>query len=194
VYGQNKYVLAAAMELHARIIRAFEDGDESALPPNFKFYDSMPPPPDGCAWKWDINTQLWSSWATSGPRRKCSELRDGQKYLLGISYLPNGFEIGYNHFVGRLGMKMPETAALLQRHPVDWYNMCWGLATLTHANSAQDLWRPGVTRDALCAGGRVPQMPAAVGGKSAATGKSAGTGGSPVYGGRPMGNKPRPSM
>lgn len=40
-------------------------------------------------------------------------------------YLPNGFELGYNHFAGRLGMPMPETARLLRRHPVDWYSFCW---------------------------------------------------------------------
>lgn len=40
-------------------------------------------------------------------------------------YLPNGFEIGFNHFAGRLGMRLPETARLLARHPVDYYEFCW---------------------------------------------------------------------
>jgi hypothetical protein len=26
----------------------------------------------------------------------------------------------YNHYVGRLGMQLPESAKLLQRYPVDW--------------------------------------------------------------------------
>jgi hypothetical protein len=35
-------------------------------------------------------------------------------------FLPTGWEMGYNHFVGRLGMKMPETAALLARSWPEW--------------------------------------------------------------------------
>jgi hypothetical protein len=45
---------------------------------------------------------------------------------------------------------MPETAALLRANAVDWFEMCWGLATLTHAASAAETWRPGLGRDALC--------------------------------------------
>lgn len=35
--------------------------------------------------------------------------------------MPTGFEIGYNHYAGRLGMALPETARLLARNPVDYY-------------------------------------------------------------------------
>ena len=174
-------MLAAALELHARIINAYEARDEAMLPPGFKFFESMPKAPAGCQWAWDIRTQKWTSWKTlaGGEKKLCSELKasggeeggarrergnrlseslkrscrltfdnhapsttkstqqykqqhnnttpkqDGVKYLLGIKYLPNGFEIGYNHYAGRLGLAMPETAALLKRHPVDWHEFSW---------------------------------------------------------------------
>ncbi|GBF87978.1 hypothetical protein Rsub_00690 [Raphidocelis subcapitata] len=152
-FAESGHVLAAAMELHARIINAKLAEDESMLPDGFKFFESMPPPPENCTWRWDIESQRWSSFdaATKG---KCSELDDGFKYLLGVKYLPNGFELGYNHFAGRLGMNLPETAKLLAQNPVDWYEFCWGLSTITHADSAKELWRAGVKRAALCGGKR----------------------------------------
>jgi hypothetical protein len=127
VYGEAAHVMAAAMELHARIINAKEADDEVALPPGFKFFTSMPEPPEGCAWRWDIETQLWSSHnATAGAGKEvCSVLEDGVKYAVGAKYLPNGFELGYNHYVGRLGMRLPETAALLANNRLDWYEFCW---------------------------------------------------------------------
>lgn len=77
------------MELHARIINAGLDKDETALPPGFKFYaTSMPKPPANCSWKWDIETQLWASYDKAGV--KCSDLRDGVKYAVGITHLPTG--------------------------------------------------------------------------------------------------------
>ncbi|KAI8464660.1 MAG: chondroitin AC/alginate lyase [Monoraphidium minutum] len=148
-YKEQEYVLAASLELHARIINAHEEGDEAALPPGFKFFESMPKAPHGCSWSWDIKTQDWTAYR-KGDGSKCADQKDKTKYLLGIKYLPTGFEIGYNHFVGRLGMSMPETAKLLRRHPVDWHAFCWGLGTLTHADTARDLWRAGVTPEALC--------------------------------------------
>lgn len=63
---------------------------------------------------------------------------------------PKGWEIGYNHFVGRLGMKLPETARLLARSWPDTYSFSWGLGTLTHADSASQLWRSGLKASALC--------------------------------------------
>jgi hypothetical protein len=161
VYSEADHVLAAALELHARIINAEAEDDESLLPAGFKFFGSMPKAPPGCVWKWDIESQLWSSWNTTGAKNKCSDLRDGYKYLMGIKYLPNGFELGYNHFAGRLGMSMPETAALLARNRVDWYEFCWGLSTLTHADSAKDLWAPGLKRAAVCGAIAPPRWPAA---------------------------------
>ena len=123
LYSEHHYALAAAIELHARIINAFERGDEKAMPPKFRQFSSMPPPPENCTWVWSIRSQGWSAFSSDGG--KCGDLEDGWKYLLGIKYLPTGFEIGYNHFVGRLGMSMPETAQLLKRHPVDWHVFCW---------------------------------------------------------------------
>ncbi|KAI8474482.1 MAG: hypothetical protein J3K34DRAFT_518210 [Monoraphidium minutum] len=154
-YSESGYVLAAALELHARIINAHLDGDEAGLPPGFRFFESMPPPPKGCAWRWAVPTQAWASYnASSGA--KCSDLTDGLSYALGIKYLPTGFELGYNHFAGRLGMQLPETRRLLSRYPVDYFEFCWGSCTLTHADTAGPLWRAGVTRAALCGGGQRP--------------------------------------
>jgi hypothetical protein len=51
---------------------------------------------------------------------------------------------------GRLGVAMPETAALLAANPVEYYVFHWGLGTLTHAGSAAVLWQPGVKADTLC--------------------------------------------
>jgi hypothetical protein len=150
LYGENGYALASALELHARIINAKLAGDEKMLPAGFKFFENMPKAPTGCVWKWSMDTQLWTSYNTSSATSVCSTLTDGNKYLLGISYLPTGFEVGYNHYVGRLGMKLPELAALLSQNPVDWYAFSWGLSTLTHADTAKDAWRKGLTQKALC--------------------------------------------
>lgn len=82
-YAANDYALAAALELHARIINAFLDKDESGLPPKFKFFESMPPPPPRCSWRWAVKSQGWSSFNTSGNGAKCSDLKNGLKYALG---------------------------------------------------------------------------------------------------------------
>lgn len=47
-------------------------------------------------------------------------------------------------------MKLPETAALLSRYSVESFEFSWGLGTLTHADTAAVLWRPGVRDDVLC--------------------------------------------
>jgi hypothetical protein len=44
-------------------------------------------------------------------------------------FLPTGWEMGYNHYVGRLGMRLPETAAMLARSWPEWqvsprYGLC----------------------------------------------------------------------
>lgn len=151
VFGESGYVLAAAVELHARIINAGLANDPSLLPAGFKFYDGgMPKAPGGCAWQWSIDTQRWASFNRTGGA-KCSDLDDGVKYILGVTYIPSWAEIAYNHYVGRLGMRLPETAKLLARNPIDWYTFSWGLGTLSHADTAKELWRPGVGRSTLCA-------------------------------------------
>ncbi|GBF98901.1 hypothetical protein Rsub_11539 [Raphidocelis subcapitata] len=157
-YSESDHILAAALETHARIINAHLDKDESELPPGFRFFESMPPPPKGCTWRWSVGTQKWASYNTTDGK-KCTDLEDGLKYALGIKYLPTGFELGFNHFVGRLGMQLPETARLLARYPVDWFEFTWGLGTLTHADTARVLWRPGVREDNICPGGRAPLLP-----------------------------------
>jgi hypothetical protein len=45
---------------------------------------------------------------------------------------------------------MPETAALIKRHYVDWYAMHWGGGTLSHANTAGSLWRAGLRPFTVC--------------------------------------------
>ncbi|GBF99458.1 hypothetical protein Rsub_11944 [Raphidocelis subcapitata] len=149
LYAENEYALAAALELHARIIIGALDSDEATLPPGFKLNSSMPAPPSGCTWRWDIETQKWASYRANPPT-KCSDLLDGAKYVLGAKYMPTGFEIGYNHYAGRLGMPMPETAALLRRYPLDYFEFSWGAATLTHAGTAPALWRAGISDKAVC--------------------------------------------
>jgi hypothetical protein len=52
LYATANWALVAAMELHARIINAWDRGrNEALLPPGFKFFDkSMPPAPWGTQW------------------------------------------------------------------------------------------------------------------------------------------------
>jgi hypothetical protein len=81
-YGANGYALASALELHARIVNAWDKRDASMLPGGFKLFSSMPAAPAGCAWRWGPETQRWASFnATSGA--KCSDLAGGAKYVLG---------------------------------------------------------------------------------------------------------------
>uniref|UniRef100_A0A383V947 Alginate lyase domain-containing protein n=1 Tax=Tetradesmus obliquus TaxID=3088 RepID=A0A383V947_TETOB len=155
LYSSDNYALAAAMELHARITNAWDSNrDANMLPQGFKFYEgNMPAPPAGTRWQFDMQKQRWAAVYTSNGAWH-SDLWDGVKYLLGIGFLPTGWEMGYNHFVGRLGLKMPETAALLARSWPEWQEMQWGLGTITHANTAQSLWRDGIKDYTLCSNGR----------------------------------------
>ncbi|KAF6262671.1 chondroitin AC/alginate lyase [Scenedesmus sp. NREL 46B-D3] len=151
LYSASNYALPAAMELHARVVNAFAANRSSALlPPTFKYYATdMPAAPAGCSWRFDVARQLWQAvWTANGTLN--FELRDGNKYMLGIGFLPTGWEMGYNHYVGRLGMRLPETAALLARSWPEWQEFHWGSGTLTHAETAQPLWRTGVTSTAIC--------------------------------------------
>eukprot|EP00879_Flechtneria_rotunda_P022507 GHRR01023758.1.p2 GENE.GHRR01023758.1~~GHRR01023758.1.p2 ORF type:complete len:279 (+),score=87.28 GHRR01023758.1:1347-2183(+) len=153
LYSSNDFALAAALELHARINLAYiSNKDPSKLPPGYKFYDAMPPAPAGTRWQLNIGKQMWSAVDTR-TGAWVSDLNDGIKYMLGVGFLPTGWEMGYNHYVGRLGMKLPETAALLARSWPEWQEFHWGLGTLTHANSAQYLWRSGITATSLCTTG-----------------------------------------
>eukprot|EP00775_Hariotina_reticulata_P012300 gene12300-12436_t len=140
------------MELHARIIRAApynNVSDPGMLPAGFELFEKMPKAPEGCVWKFFTATQLWAALNTT-TGAVVTQLRDGVKYVVGNSFLPTGWEIGYNHFVGRLGLKMPETAALLAKYWPESYRFHWGLGTLTHADTAAELWRPGIDSSTLC--------------------------------------------
>lgn len=63
---------------------------------------------------------------------------------VGTDYLPAGWELAYNHYANRLGLKMPETAALLRRMWPEWYELYFGLGTLTHGDTAAELWVTGI--------------------------------------------------
>lgn len=149
LYSSNDYALAAALELHAKIILAGEN-DESKLPLGFKLEKSLPKPPNGCKWKFDFQRQIWTA-VNKSTGKWVSDLKNGVKYLVGIKFLPTGWELGYNHYVGRLGMKMPQTQALIRKYYVDWYEMHFGLGTLSHANTAALLWRNGLKQFTVCA-------------------------------------------
>jgi hypothetical protein len=52
LYSASGHALAAAMELHARVANAFLSNRSTAmLPPGYKYYDAMPPPPKGAIWQ-----------------------------------------------------------------------------------------------------------------------------------------------
>eukprot|EP00878_Enallax_costatus_P000309 GHUV01000382.1.p1 GENE.GHUV01000382.1~~GHUV01000382.1.p1 ORF type:complete len:631 (+),score=126.39 GHUV01000382.1:267-2159(+) len=144
LYSSNEYALVSAMELHARIIRAWSLNDKSMLPsdyvlPNAKNDPNLPAPYQG--YTYEAEQQAWV--AQDGSKKV---LRDGKKYLKSIKFLPCGWEVGYNHYAGRLGIPMPETAALLKMFWPEWQEWHWGSGTLTHAGTAAQLWRPGTSQ------------------------------------------------
>jgi len=152
LYKYNDCALAAGMEMHARIVNSVTGSggrNQSYLPPGFKYIENAPKPPDGCEWRWDGKVQRLVAYNKS-TNQKVGELKDGVKYVRDISHNPGGWEIGYNHYVGRLGMDMPETQILLQRKWPDWYDFHWGQGTLTHGDTAQYLWRNGVNTSTIC--------------------------------------------
>lgn len=91
LYNSYGHVLAAAMEVHARIINAGRN--ESLLPPGFRLFESMPLPPNGTVWRINLGKQMWGALnITTGAW--VADLIDGYKYVLGSKYLPTGWEIG----------------------------------------------------------------------------------------------------
>lgn len=147
LYGTGDYALPAALELHARIINAFNR--TAQLPQGFKFFADMPAPPAGTVWQFDIREQLWHARnRTTGAIVQTQN--DGVKYIVGVTWMSTGWEVAYNHYAGRLGMELPETAKLLRKYWPESHEFHWGLGTLTHADSAQSLWQLGVTRPTVC--------------------------------------------
>ncbi|KAJ3252050.1 hypothetical protein HK103_001852 [Boothiomyces macroporosus] len=51
------------------------------------------------------------------------------------TFTPGGFYIGYNHYSGRLGLKLPNTQALLGLYSDTAYYFNWGLGVLTHSST-----------------------------------------------------------
>eukprot|EP00878_Enallax_costatus_P043516 GHUV01051527.1.p1 GENE.GHUV01051527.1~~GHUV01051527.1.p1 ORF type:complete len:634 (+),score=132.79 GHUV01051527.1:302-2203(+) len=118
LYCSNEYALATAMEFKARVIRAGLAKDMSMLPPGFELQDLTKQPWksfDDKLGKWDYDTaeQKWKY-----------TLDTDKKYLRDISFLPCGWEIGYNHYAGRLGLPMTETAELLKLRWPEWHVSC----------------------------------------------------------------------
>lgn len=61
--------------------------------------------------------------------------------LKGIGFLPCGWEVGYNHYHGRMGLPMPETDKMLNNNRPEKYVFHWGLGTLSHYGTAEVLHR-----------------------------------------------------
>lgn len=81
-YSSDSYSLAAAIELHARIVRAALDKDEGMLPRGFKFFESMPKPPKGLFWKFDLDRQIWAAHNSSTGLRVFDKDQDNFKYMV----------------------------------------------------------------------------------------------------------------
>lgn len=142
-YSSNNHALAAAVELHARRVRSGIEQDESMLPQGYRFFESMAKAPAGMFWKFDLERQIWAAHNTSTGVRVWDS-SDATKHMVGVDPLPAGWELAYNHFANRLGLHMPETAALLRRMWPDWYELYFGLGTLVQGNMAADLFVPGI--------------------------------------------------
>jgi len=145
---QNDFALIAAMELHARLINAANN--VNLLPAGFDLVKNMPKAPNGTTWTFQIGRQTWVATNTTS-KIEVQELGGTTQFIVAnTAILPTGWELAYNHFWGRLGIEMPETRQFLLKWAPDCYLFRWGLYTLTHANSAATLWRPGVVESALC--------------------------------------------
>jgi hypothetical protein len=83
LYSSNQYALVPALELTARIIMA--NDSEALLPQGFKLFKSMPKPPTGCVWTFDMQRQrFYAKNRTSGAW--VADLNDGIKYLQGEAF------------------------------------------------------------------------------------------------------------
>lgn len=56
-------------------------------------------------------------------------------------YLPAGWEMGYNHFHGRMGLELPNTKQLIAKNRPCAYVFHWGLDSLSHYDSAGRILR-----------------------------------------------------
>jgi hypothetical protein len=83
-YSSSDHALAAAVELHARIVRAAADRDEQMLPQGFRFFESMPRPPMGMFWKYDLERQIWAAHNSTTSVRVMDKTKDNFKYMVGL--------------------------------------------------------------------------------------------------------------
>lgn len=81
-YSSDGYALAAGIELHARIVRAAVEQDESMLPQGFRFFESMPRPPKGMFWKFDLDRQIWAAHNSSTRLHVFDRDQDNYKYMV----------------------------------------------------------------------------------------------------------------
>lgn len=81
-YSSNNHALAAAVELHARIVRAAADKNEQMLPQGFRFFESMPAPPKGMFWKFDLERQIWAAHNSTTSVWVMDKATDNFKYLV----------------------------------------------------------------------------------------------------------------
>jgi len=51
-------------------------------------------------------------------------------------------EVGYNHYVNRMGLQLPETSKMLAAHRPEKHVFHWGLGTLTHYRAGELLRNP----------------------------------------------------
>lgn len=83
-YSSNNHALVAAVELHARIVRAAVEQNEGMLPQGFKFFESMPLAPKGTFWKFDLDRQVWAAINSSTGVRAHDKPDDGFKYMVSL--------------------------------------------------------------------------------------------------------------
>lgn len=92
LYNIQGHALAAAMELHARIILAYKRNEDP--PAGFKWYNdgkALPTPPAGTEWRLDLARQVWYLYdKTTFKLVPDGDLKDGFKYLIGVKFLPTG--------------------------------------------------------------------------------------------------------
>lgn len=92
LYSRSNNLMKDSLELHAELILKFP----AKLPPGWADVQKMvkpPPGPDGkpLVWKFDMATQTWYAQDVKG--RKLIPLLDGVKYLVGVGFLPFGWEV-----------------------------------------------------------------------------------------------------
>jgi hypothetical protein len=61
LHVQLSVALSTLLLMNVVLPAAPAGSNETLLPPNFKLFESMPAPPDGCVWRINLGTQLWNA-------------------------------------------------------------------------------------------------------------------------------------